>query len=62
MEKLEKGKVVTITIPFSYQIGDEGVHTGKVLETKEDVYEEFWLDLENMIETGTTFYTEIDIQ
>jgi hypothetical protein len=36
MAKLEEGQEVTINIPFTYTIGDEGPVTGKILETVED--------------------------
>lgn len=34
--KLEEGQEVTINVPFTYTIGEEGPITGKVLETIED--------------------------
>jgi len=35
-KKLETGQSVTINVPFTYEIGDEGTRTGKVLETIAD--------------------------
>lgn len=35
-QKLEKGQEVTVLIPFTYTIGDEGYCSGKILETIED--------------------------
>ena len=32
-DKLEKGTFVTVNIPFSYEIGQEGYFSGKLLET-----------------------------
>jgi hypothetical protein len=34
--KLKEGQEVTINVPFTYTIGEEGFKTGKVLETIED--------------------------
>jgi len=34
--KLVKGQQVTINVPFTYTIGEEGAVTGKILETIED--------------------------
>jgi len=34
--KLEEGQEVTINVPFTYTIGEEGPITGKILETIED--------------------------
>lgn len=36
MAKLEQGQEVTINVPFTYTIGEEGFKTGKILETIED--------------------------
>jgi hypothetical protein len=36
MAKLEEGTEVTINVPFTYTIGEEGFKTGKVLKTIED--------------------------
>jgi len=38
MENLEpkEGQEVTINIPFTYTIGDEGYHSGKTLKTIRD--------------------------
>lgn len=34
--KLTEGQKVTINIPFTYTIGEEGFYSGKVLNTIED--------------------------
>lgn len=60
-EKLEEGSIVTINIPFVYQIGDTGYHTNKVLETLEDVKNEFWADLQHNIDTGVDFCLDISV-
>jgi len=33
-------KTITINIPFTYELGKEGYHTGKTLETLEDCLKE----------------------
>ena len=35
-QKLKEGQVVTLQVPFTYTIGEEGYKTGKILETVED--------------------------
>jgi hypothetical protein len=46
MAKLEEGQEVTINIPFSYTIGEEGPTTGKILETIEDCMDEVRAELD----------------
>lgn len=43
--KLEEGSEVTINVPFTYSIGDEGPITGKVLETVQDCKDEVEAEL-----------------
>ena len=38
--KLAKGLTVTVNVPFTYTIGEEGAVTGKVLQTIEDCEDE----------------------
>ena len=38
--KLEEGSEVTINVPFTYSIGEEGPITGKILETVQDCKDE----------------------
>jgi hypothetical protein len=45
-KKLENGQEVTINIPFTYTIGDEGYHSGKVLETIQDCKDEVLAEIE----------------
>ena len=40
MKKLKKGQVIIIKIPFMFTIGEEGIFTGKILETIEDCEDE----------------------
>jgi hypothetical protein len=46
MSKLKKGTEVTINIPFTYTIGEEGYHSGKVLKTIEDCENEVRAEIE----------------
>jgi len=43
--KLKKGEDITINMPFTYTIGDEGPVSGKILETIEDCENEVILEL-----------------
>lgn len=36
MSNVKIGDTITINIPFTYTLGEEGYYTGKVLETIED--------------------------
>jgi uncharacterized membrane protein len=44
--KLVKGQEVTINVPFTYTIGEEGAVTGNVLETIEDCKAEVLAEFE----------------
>ena len=41
---------VTINIPFTYTLGEEGTFSGKILETVEDCMEEVLAELEHGID------------
>ena len=60
--KLKEGQTVTVSIPFSYTIGEEGFYTNKILETIEDCLEEANLDLEANMESGSQFYFETSVE
>lgn len=60
--KLKEGQKVTVSIPFSYTIGEEGLYINKVLETVEDCLEEAKLDLEANVESGSQFYFETSVE
>jgi len=45
--KLAKGLTVTVNIPFTYTIGEEGYHSNKVLNTIEDCENEVRAEFEN---------------
>lgn len=54
--KLKKGQEVTINIPFTYTIGEEGFHSGKVLETIEDCKNEVLAEIEaGVLNNGEVF-------
>lgn len=47
MSKLKDGQQVTINIPFTYTIGDEGFNSGNVLWTIEDCKNEVLAEISN---------------
>ena len=55
-QKLVKGQEVTINVPFTYTIGDEGCKTGKILETIEDCKAEVQAELDEGLE-GEVYMT-----
>lgn len=55
-EKLKDGQTVTINIPFTYTIGDEGFHSGKVLKTIEDCKDEVLAEIQaGVLDEGEVF-------
>lgn len=58
--KLKEGQTVTILIPFTYTIGEEGYQSGKAkLETIEDCENEVRAELENGIVTADEVMLEV---
>lgn len=49
--KLQDGENVTVNIPFTYTIGEEGPVTGKVLRTIEDCENEVRAEVEAGMDT-----------
>jgi hypothetical protein len=49
--KLEEGEMVTVNIPFTYTIGEEGPITGKILRTIEDCENEVRAEVEQGMDT-----------
>lgn len=49
--KLGKGLTVTVNVPFTYTIGEEGPVTGKVLNTIEDCENEVRAEIDNGMDT-----------
>jgi hypothetical protein len=57
-KKLKDGQEVTINIPFTYTIGEEGFHSGKVLRTIKDCKDEVISEIENgVLYEGDLFMT-----
>jgi hypothetical protein len=46
MSNLKEGTQVTINIPFTYTIGEEGYHSGKLLKTIKDCEDEVRAEIE----------------
>jgi hypothetical protein len=44
--KFEKGQEITINIPFTYTIGEEGFHSGKELNTLADCLNEIRAEID----------------
>ena len=57
--KLKEGQTVTINIPFTYTIGEEGYHSGKVLETIEDCKNEVLAEIEAGVLSESEVYMEV---
>lgn len=58
--KLKEGQTVTILIPFTYTIGEEGYQSGKErLETIEDCENEVRAEIENGIITADDVMLEV---
>jgi hypothetical protein len=49
--RLEEGVNVTVNVPFTYTIGEEGPVTGKVLKTIEDCENEVRAEIEAGMDT-----------
>lgn len=49
--KLQDGEMVTVNIPFTYTIGEEGPATGKVLRTIQDCEDEVRAEVERGMDT-----------
>lgn len=58
--KLESGQQITINIPFTYTIGEEGYYSGKVLNTIEDCKNEVLAEIEaDVLTSGDEIYLEV---
>jgi len=55
---MKKGEEVTINIPFTYTIGEEGFNSGKVLNTVDDCKEEVLAEIENGVLNEEEAYLE----
>lgn len=59
--KLEQGQEITLNVPFTYTIGEEGPITGKILETIEDCKNEVRAEFDQGIAGGDVLiYIEED--
>lgn len=61
-KKLKNGQEVTINIPFTYEIGDEGFYTGKVLETIQDCKEEALAEIQAGVLTEDEVFMEVETE
>lgn len=50
--KIADGQEVTLTIPFTYTIGEEGPVTGKILNTIEDCEDEVRAEIDRGMNGG----------
>jgi len=46
-KELKEGQEITINIPFTYTIGEDGFNSGKVLKTIQDCKDEVLAEIEN---------------
>ncbi len=60
-QELKYGQEVTINIPFTYTIGDEGFHTDKVLKTVQDCKDEVLAEIEAGVLNETEVFMEVVI-
>jgi len=54
--KLKEGQEVTINIPFTFTIGEEGTYTQKTLETVKDCEEEVRAEISEGVLNSTNVY------
>lgn len=55
IKKLKEGQEVTINIPFTYTIGEEGYNSGKLLKTIQDCMNEVRAEIDNGNLEGDVF-------
>ena len=60
-QKLENGQKVTVSIPFSYTIGEEGYYTGKVLKTVQDCKDEVLAEIESGVLEESEIFMDVKI-
>ena len=56
---LKRGEEVTINIPFTYTIGEEGYHSEKVLLTAQDCIDEVRAEIDNGILNASELSIEV---
>jgi len=55
-KELKEGQEITINVPFTYTIGEEGYNSGKVLNTIEDCMDEVRAEIANgVLNNGEVF-------
>ena len=59
-KNLEEGTEVTINVPFTYTIGEEGPFTGKLLETIQDCKDEAEAELLNGLSGDILMNVEVE--
>jgi len=59
--KLEEGTEVTVNVPFTYTIGEEGPFTGNLLETIEDCKAEAEAELLNGLSGEISMDVEVEL-
>lgn len=60
--KLQEGQTVTILIPFTYTIGEEGPSTGNELKTIQDCMDEVRSEVEAGMDTANMLMTVGEVQ
>lgn len=60
LKTMIKGTEVTVKIPFTYTIGEEGFHTGKILESIQDCYDEVRAEIEAGVLNEDEVFIEVD--
>ena len=56
---MKKGQKVTINIPFTYTIGEEGFHSGKTLLTIQDCMDEVQAEIDNGVLNDNEVFMEV---
>lgn len=59
-KELKEGIEITINIPFTYTIGDEGYYTGKVLRTVQDCMDEVQAEIDNNVLNDGEVYMNVE--
>jgi hypothetical protein len=60
-QELKDGQEVTINVPFTYTIGDEGFRTDKVLKTVQDCKDEVLAEIESGVLNESEVFMEVVI-
>ena len=55
-----KNRTVTINIPFTYELGEMGTRTGKILETVEDCKQEVLAEIEEGVLSQDPYMEAVD--